>query len=152
MKEAIANAGIFNIIIVFIIVLMGFFVGSLGYSKAFKVKNMIVNEIEKNKVFDEDVKTVVESELHKIGYRMNTGSNTVTCPLEDGKSAINSGSDFQYCIYKFTSSTKDSDNNNVKTSTYYRVVSYMYFDVPIINELIKMPVKGDTTSFVEINS
>ena len=52
MKEAIANAGVFNLIIIFVIILLAFFIGSLGYSKAFKVKNLIVYEIEKDEGYD----------------------------------------------------------------------------------------------------
>ena len=47
MNQAISNALLFNIVIVFVIVLIGFFVGSLSYSKASKVKNRIIEEIEK---------------------------------------------------------------------------------------------------------
>ena len=42
MKEAIANAGVFNLVIIFVIVLLAFFIGSLSYSKAFKTKNKII--------------------------------------------------------------------------------------------------------------
>ena len=49
MKEAIANAGIYNLVIIFVIILLAFFIGSLSYSKAFKVKNKIIEEIERIK-------------------------------------------------------------------------------------------------------
>ena len=55
MKEAISNAMIFNLIIVFVVILIMLFIGSLSYSKAFKVKNRIVEEIEKDK--EEAVRT-----------------------------------------------------------------------------------------------
>ena len=47
MKEAIGNAALFNIVIIFVAILIAFFVGSLSYTKAYKVKNKIVEEIEK---------------------------------------------------------------------------------------------------------
>ena len=50
MKEAISNAFVFNLIIVFVIILIAFFVGSISYSKASKVKNRIVEVIEKEGV------------------------------------------------------------------------------------------------------
>lgn len=50
MKEAISNAMIFNLIIVFVVILIMLFIGSLSYSKAFKVKNRIVEEIEKMRI------------------------------------------------------------------------------------------------------
>ena len=149
MKEAIANAGVFNLIIIFVIILLAFFIGSLGYSKAFKVKNLIVYEIEKDEGYDAKTTEVnIEDMLGKIGYRMNTGFDSRRCPVEDGQSAINTNSDYQYCVYRFEHCTR----NNAKCSVYYRVISYMYFDVPIVGQLISVPVIGETTSFTEIKS
>ena len=53
MKEAIANVGVFNIMIVFVVVLLTLFVGSLGYIKAYKVKDYIINEIETDEGWDD---------------------------------------------------------------------------------------------------
>ena len=155
MKEAIANAGVFNLIIIFVIILMAFFVGSLGYSKAFKVKNYIINEIEKNEGYDDSLQEEIDSWLSQVGYRLNAGVDRRNCPTVNGESAINNRqSDYQYCIYKFetSSETKNSSNVSAKQSTYYRVIAYMYFDVPIINDLIRIPVTGETISFTTINS
>ena len=71
MKEAIANAGIFNLIIIFVIILLMFFIGSLSYSKAFKVKNKIVEEIEKDQGYTSSTEARVEEWLGNIGYRAN---------------------------------------------------------------------------------
>ena len=45
MKEAIANAGIFNLVIIFVIILIAFFIGSLSYSKAFKVSCKAISSL-----------------------------------------------------------------------------------------------------------
>lgn len=145
MKEAIANANVFNLVIVFVIILIAFFVGSLSYSKAFKVKNMIVNEIEKEQEYNINVvQTNVEKSLSGIGYRTKSSVNN-NCPDEGGE-LVSSSSNYEYCVYKF------EKNSGSKKSIYYRVVAYMYFDIPIISSLLKVPVKGETISFTEINS
>lgn len=158
MKEAIANAGVFNIIIIFVIVLLSFFIGSLGYSKAYKIKNKIVDEIEKDGEYNNKTQDTIENWLNEIGYRFNNDLS-FSCPSQEynGKSveAINSSSDFQYCVYKFDncSGNRNSDTGKCskpKASVYYRVVAYMYFDVPIVNNLIRLPVVGETKSFIEI--
>lgn len=151
MKEAIANAGVFNLIIIFVIILLAFFIGSLGYSKAFKVKNIIISEIEKEENYNEAVNENVETLLGSVGYRMNNSDSFSKCPEVAGAEMVNLNSNYQYCVYKFDD-CKDKNNNNSKCSIYYRVVTYMYFDVPIINNLIKIPVIGETKSFVSINS
>lgn len=159
MKEAIANAGVFNIIIIFVIVLLSFFVGSLGYSKAYKIKNKIIDEIEKDEVYDSGTQTRVENWLSEIGYRFNNVS--FSCPEVESHygnvKAINSGGTYQYCVYKFDTCADARDSgtgkcSKAKSSIYYRVVTYMYFDVPIVNNLIRLPVVGETKSFIEINS
>lgn len=148
MKEAIANAGIFNLVIIFVIVLLAFFIGSLGYSKAFKVKDRIIEEIEKERGYTEVARKNIEDFLISVGYRISSGNNNCGEETFSRNKGIlqNTNSKYQYCVYKFdTCSGK-------KCSVHYRVVSYMYFDVPIINQLLKVPVKGETVSFTKVKS
>lgn len=162
MKEAIANAGVFNLVIMFVIILLAFFIGSLSYSKAFKVKNKIVEEIEKDQGYtmgtDDSTESRVEDWIKSIGYRQNTGDsrNSDVCKSSvsgnggnDG-TLINTTGDYQYCVYEFNTCTEKSDK--AKCGKYYRVITYMYFDVPIISSLIKIPVNGETMIFNEVNS
>ena len=162
MKEAIANAGIFNLVIIFVIVLLAFFIGSLSYSKAFKVKNKILEEIEKDQGYtmgvNDSTEDRVEEWIGSIGYRMNvsTGSNRDVCASTvrgnggfEG-TLINERGDYQYCVYEFDTCTNNSDQ--AKCGKYYRVIAYMYFDVPILSGLLRLPVSGETMIFNEIDS
>lgn len=47
MREAIGNTFVFNFIIVFVIIFIGLFATSSAYSKAAKVKNTILDIVEK---------------------------------------------------------------------------------------------------------
>lgn len=150
MKEAVANVGVLNLIIIFTIILIAFFTGSLSYSRAFKVKNRIIEEIEKDRSFDNNTQANINSWLNTIGYRRSEGA--VNCPTENGASSINlqySTNNFEYCVYKYNTCSNDMDSS--KCGDYYRVISYMYFDVPIISGLLKIPVKGETMIFNDIN-
>lgn len=153
MKEAIANAGVFNLVIVFVIILLAFFVGSLGYSKAFKVKNRIIDEIEKNQGFSEITKDSVEKWLGSVGYRVGN-SNRNMCGREEynGINGVleSTNSKYQYCVYRFD--TCSGNTNRKKCSIHYRVVSFMYFDVPVIGGLINIPVKGETINFTRMSN
>ena len=74
MREAIGSSLLFNLIIVIVIVMIAFLVGSLSYSKAFKVKNRIINIIEKYEGYNQtDSKLIneINSELKNMGYRIN---------------------------------------------------------------------------------
>lgn len=150
MKEAIANANVFNLIIVFVIILMAFFIGSLSYTKAFKVKNMILNEIEKDECFgpddsecNYDTKDRVEKFLSEIGYRTkSTVDNRSACSsLSENGELVSISSNYEYCVFKIK--TKNGARR-------YKVIAYMYFDVPVISQLLKIPVNGETVSFVNI--
>ena len=161
MKEAIANAGIFNLVIIFVIILIAFFIGSLSYSKAFKVKNKIIEEIEKDQAYttgaNNSTEDRVEEWIGNIGYRVNTGNtrNSSNCPTVTGNGGeqgklVNSDGDYQYCVYEFDTCTAKSDK--AKCGKYYRVTAYMYFDIPILSGLLRIPVSGETMIFNEIDS
>lgn len=149
MKEAIGNAAIFGIVIVFVGVFIGLFATSSSYTKAFKVKNKIIDiienhdgDIEASLGLNMDVENEINSKLNEIGYRI---SNNQTCET-DGRfsdaSPINKRgtSTYRYCLYKFT-----TDRGN-----YYGVVSYIYFEIPIIGVKLEFPVYGETKVFTEL--
>lgn len=159
MKESIGNALLFNFIITFIIILMAFFIGSIGYSKAYKVKNRIVEEIERNQTWNEKVQTEVDKWLdgggtngEGIGYRRNTNpghNNLSNCTEESSEALQNGSSNYEYCVYLIDTCKK---GNSSRCGTYYKVTAYMYFDVPIVGDFLKIPIHGETTTFNEISS
>ncbi len=166
MKESISNALLFNMVITFVVILIAFFVGSLSYSKAFKVKNKIVEEIEKEGENSSDPENAyayaydeIESWLgsgddgNGIGYRKNTAggaNNTGNCSTDSSNAElVNKTSNYEYCVYRI--STCDN-SNKAKCGVYYQVVAYMYFDVPVVGDLIKIPVRGETLTFTKIES
>lgn len=187
MNQSISNALLFNIVIIFVIVLIAFFVGSLSYSKASKVKNRIIEEIEKygeaaqgdystkqngieNAYKDAEpnilnwLRNGDDGNSTGIGYRQ-VREGTKTCPTvnaianETSVSAANGGvtmessplasseNPYEYCVYKI----KKCDSNK-SCYTYFRVITYMYFDVPIIEDLVKIPVTGETMGFQIVDS
>lgn len=133
MKESIANALILNIVIVFIVILIFFFAGSLSYSKAFKVKNRIVDIIEKYEDYNSTAIAEIADILKNMGYRVNSGNKS--CPIRNGKTSISASMNaYRYCIYKY-----DTPKGN-----YFGVTAYMYFDFPIIGNTVEFPVYGET--------
>lgn len=163
MKEAIGNAALFYIIITFVVILIMFFVGSLSYSKAYKVKNKIVEEIEKEGEVpgtnpegaygraEDEIKKWLKAGGEKgtgIGYRQNTGGLNERINCRDGE-AVNNNSDYQYCVYRIHTCTEGREG---KCGVYYRVTTYMFFDIPVIGDLLRIPVTGETMTFTIINS
>ena len=140
MREAIGNAFIFNIVIVFVIIVMMLLVGSLAYTKAFKVKNRIVNVIEKNDGFTLDAIEEIRRDLSSIGYRISF--NSKSCKNRDDVAPIyggNNNGDYHYCVYEY----------DTQRGKYYHVKTFMHFDIPIIGGFIEFPVSGETRIIYE---
>lgn len=139
MKSATGSALLTNIIIVFLVVVMGLLVTSISYTKAYRIKNRIVDIIEdydgdfknnKNKIIAE-----IDASLGSVGYRLNEGKS---CSTRYG-TPITTGSNYYYCIYE----------NESQRGFYYKVVAYMYLDIPLVGKLVNIPVGGETKVFYE---
>ncbi len=133
MKESIANAYILNIVIVFVVIFIFFFASSLTYSKAFKVKNRIVDIIEKYESYNSAAVAEIASTLSEMGYRVNTTNKG--CPRRNEKDSLSiTNNSYRYCVYEY----------DTPKGKYYGVSAYMYFDFPIIGESLELPVYGET--------
>jgi hypothetical protein len=155
MREAIGTSYVISFIVTFFVLFILIFIGTLSYTKAFKVKNRIVDIIESHEgniekisgSLDTNVENEINSKLNQIGYRISNESKCKT----DGRFSTgtvlkkSSKSTYRYCIYKFTS-------NNDKIGDYYGVVTYIYFDIPIIGSRLQFPVYGETRTFGLMNT
>ena len=136
---------LFYFVITFIAIFIAILAGSLGYSKAFKIKNNIINIIEEDGTWSTSTETKVNTMLNRIGYSV-TPNNISSCPsiVENGRTITPSHDrtkDFLYCVYKL-------DENR---GTRYRVVTYIYFEIPVISEVLRIPVQGETKTMIDFN-
>lgn len=156
MKEALGNSYITIIVVTFIGLLIVILASSSAYSKAVKVRNRIMEMIENNQGYTEGIVKgqnfidEIDSELSKYGYRINT-SITNNCKPRSGNDAngfqdvydINSKSGsntkYDYCVYEY---------KTVK-GVYYGVEAYMYFDIPLVDN-IKIGVYGETKTLYDL--
>ena len=142
MREALGNAFIMNIVIAIVVIIIGVVVSSLAYTKAYKVKNMIISTIESHNTFDASTRAEIDSTLSSMGYKINkNGVQSCNLSEDDGaastcKSLTTTGS-YRYCVYECTT-TK---------GVYYRANSYMYFDLPVIGRMLEFPVHGESKTF-----
>lgn len=139
MREAVGNTFIVNLIIIFILIFIILFAGSTSYTKAYKVKNRIIDIIEENKGYNAEARSQIDRFLGETGYRVTNGG---TCRSHYGTGTIPSNSGgYRYCVETFV---KNQGKENEQT--YYGVTSYMYFEIPIIASLVELPVYGETKS------
>lgn len=145
MKEAIGNSLIFGLVITFIGIFILLFATSSSYTKAFKVKNKIVEILEKyddilgiDSVNGTVLSSTVEEEINNVlsesGYRISNNSNG--CPVRNNADPVNKNttSNYEYCIYAYPTNK----------GTYYGVTTYIYYQIPVIGVELKFPVYGET--------
>ena len=154
MKESIAQAFILNLILFFFVILVLLLFGSINYSKAFKAKNRIITILEKygsssvdrgglSPHLSDKIVSEIDENLRNGGYQT---TDSVTCNKEGGriiqqydqmKLQLNSEKrKYQYCIIEY-----DGPAENAK---YYKVITFMHFDIPIIGGFLEFPVRGET--------
>ncbi len=154
MREAIGNTFIVNLLLVFLGVMSALLIGSISYSKAFKVKNRIIYTIEKyggwnvtTSSGENLVQSEVEASLKDIGYSLAVATND--CKPKNGGTIVygtpgtaNSKTTYHYCVYEY---------NNAK-GHYFGVTAFMHFDLPLIGNYIEFPVYGETKSIYSIDA
>lgn len=169
MRESIGSAMLLNIVIVIIGVISAFLISSIAYSKAFKAKNRIISVIEEYNGacdfsdFQDGCANKIEAVLSNMGYSSNI-SKECERAANDGDDNSNiidvlrvySGEGgHKYCVYKYTlcdytrvnGNRKCSDKSNIQT--YYKVITFMHFDIPVIGQFLEFPVSGETKTFYE---
>ena len=140
MREGIGSIFLYNIIILFIVVIFAFLAGAMSYSKAFRVNSRIINALEKYEGYNELSDAEIERVLTTLGYRISRGSS---CPKRDGVTAVQKISDnHEYCLYY----------HNVDSTHYnYGVLTYIYMDLPVVGDLLKIPVYTTTSRIYHFN-
>jgi len=138
MRESIGSVFLYNVIIIFLVIVFGFAGALITYMKAYKVNSRIANAIEQNEGYNEDATIEISGILSTLGYRENDGKK---CPTRDDGTlitdSINSPS-HRYCVYQTKSATKNDPYDQ------YLIVTYIFIDLPFVDEF-SFSVKSKTT-------
>lgn len=158
MKEAVGGFSLFNIVIVFVLIFAGYISLSINYSKAYNVKNEILNIIKnqggvctsqapssqdncynfKEQIIDYFSETNYRSkgncEDGWIGY------SRVGDLIPDGKNAA-------FCVKAINVNT----NSELPKAYYYRIKLFYQLDLPVINKIFEFSVVGETSRVYEAN-
>lgn len=147
MKEGMGSVVLYNIIIIFILIVFGLLAATLSYYKAFKVNSRILFSIDKFEGYNGPAISEINNTLTTLGYSRNHGN---TCPERKGAQLVeNQDGTFDYCVYLITNDAGGMDegrNNGDGEPIYYNysVVSYIYIDLPIV-DAFRIPIytKGE---------
>ena len=148
MKAAIGGSLLLNLVVIFASIIILFFVGILAYSKAYKVKNKIIEVIESHdgqikddintSLIDPGVLTEINTELRNVGYLVLSAPSNEKCSRDSAReNCINlNTSEFNYCLCEQTSAIGEGIS--------YEVITYVHFSFPVIGDLLTFPVRGET--------
>ena len=150
MREGIGSVFLYNIIILFVIIVFGLLSATISYYKAFKVNERLLYSLDKFEGYNRFSKEEMENFLVSIGYTYNPDSQN-ECPEEkDGGILIRANNtSYLYCVYYYSDDRGSQENdelNGDREPIYYNyaVTSYIYADLPIVGAF-KLPVytKGE---------
>ena len=152
MREARGGTWLFGLVITFIVFFASFLAVSINYSKAFNVKNNIVDLIGKYEGNNNCTRKHISNYLSTVGYLVPG-----KCPTDDAYNytgydlngnAVDPGKKAYYCI-----SNDSNDNANVVLKKeFYRVVIFFRIDLPIVGDLTTFRIKGETESIYYPNN
>ncbi len=153
MRDAFGGLINIAIIIVFLVIVSGYMAYNVSYTKAFKVKNKVISTIEEfegkcdfSKDGDKCVK-IIDTFMRQIGYnpvsKTELNNNKHNFDIPNGCKTSNVYCQTGYCTMKCQYNTSIANKYY-----YYRVVTYVTLDIPIINKVMSgmtvFQVTGDT--------
>ena len=141
MNSSIGNAGLLYIVIFIFSIIVLIIVGAVSYTKAYRIKNRIVQSIEYKGSYEQDL---VVRDLRLIGYQTNLSQtcDNITVKGEIYSNLNNSG--YKYCVYKICVNGMDRYDECIDGAHYYKVTTYIHINLPLVENLITVPVKGET--------
>ncbi len=140
MRSAVGNTFLYNIVIVFVVLVLLILISSLSYSKGFKAKNKIVSIIENNRGYDNEAIEKIDAVLKESGYRPRSAFKNKQCPDRNGE-LLEQSDKYFYCVY----------SNNTDRGVYYSVTIYIRFEIPLLSGILEFPVNGDTRTIYDLN-
>lgn len=147
MREAYGATGIYAIVVVLIFLFSGYLAFSVNRSRIIKVKNEIMNIVERANGNSIEARNRINAYLADVGYRASGD-----CDAGDGYrigSTTSTTSDANYCIQEVVT---NSGSAETIPSSYYHVTVFFQLDIPLISQLFHFDISGDTrVMYIPIN-
>ena len=141
MRDAIGQVFTLQIILALVLLINGYMAYSVNYTRAFRVKNQIINIIEQYEgVENEEGKQKINDYVARMNYEVSNA--LVNDARSNGYECFKEG----WCYKAHKVSTADGDGE--RTGTYYTVLTFVNIDIPVINKIIGLgsflSVTGET--------
>ncbi len=140
MRESIGGTFLFQIAIVFILLFAGYLALSVNYSRAFKVKNEILNIIERNEGLRINSQDEITGYLNSVGHSVSG-----VCPTGFVAYGTRNSNRGVYCAKKkCEEATSCSAAVGGLFKAHYKIVVFFKFDLPVFGDLFTFRVEGET--------
>ena len=142
MREAIGGTWLFGLVITFIMFFASFLAVSINYSKAFNIKNNVVDLISKYEGNNCNARKKIGEYLNDSGYLVAGTCDSEYTPYGLDGNKISGSKKGYFCVSK----EKISGTQALIEKNYYRVVIFFKIDLPLIGNLTTFKIKGETES------
>lgn len=139
MKEGIGSIFLYNIVIIFIVVVFAILTATLTYYKAFKVNTKIINSIEKFEGYNNLAIADIDNKLLTTGYLPKENHK---CPKKNGQEPLSYNGNYRYCVYRFNESSRYDS---------YGVTTYITLDIPLIKTYWRIPIYARSNRIYRFN-
>ena len=158
MREAIGGSQLLLIVVTIFIVTMMLLAGSIGYSKAFKARNSILNIVQSHGAYGEDAVTgrakndgAAEEEIGKLlndmGYNVSIGRTSGCKKLSElqNNASLSDVTCWKSNQYNFSVYSMYDEKGTMR----YGVETYMYFELPLFGktDLFSFPLYADSYTY-----
>lgn len=158
MREAIGGSQLLLIVVTIFIVTMMLLAGSIGYSKAFKARNSILNIVQSHGAYGVDAVSlmaqndgIAEKEigelLNDMGYNVSIGRTNGCRKLSEFKNntSLTDVTCWKSNQYNFSVYSMYDENGYMR----YGIETYMYFELPIFGktDLFAFPLYADSYTY-----
>lgn len=153
MREAIGGALTIQIILVFLILVNGYLIMTVNYTKAFRIKNNIISIIEQNEGITEQAGKDISAIMRDAGYSVATGylnscsSIGYKAVYPSQLSALGTSATSGGFCYKRIN--VDPTGSGKMIGREYSIMTFVDVNVPGLNRLLELipevfSVKGET--------
>ncbi len=167
MRESIAGAWLYSLVLIFMVILVGFVSISINYNKAYKLKTSVVNIIEQSQGVNPAAVELIGRQLKNNGYingkvcrtLFKNGDkyieidNGVASSVKTKGTSDTDSKPAQVCITRTKYNGKsDSKADASKKETiyqvdyYYDVYMFFSFSLPVFGDIFKFTVTGSTNA------
>lgn len=173
MRESISYSFVLNMVILFMFVCLAIIAGIFSYYRAFRANTIVINAIEKyegyNCLSEEESKRKLNTISYNVPFEVNCNNKGGACMTDTDKNyaVVSYNLDFTGAKYVKVqddpTTTPINDKYKTMNSTYtcnyyyctntkkyqYGVYTYMYIDLPIVSQMIRIPFFSKTKILYE---